>query len=334
MSAMLRYNGPAMPVVAALLAERIAELAPELVGDKTTTRGRTEWRFRGKGSLSVVIAGPKRGSWYDHEAGCGGDALDLIAHLRRCTMREAYHWALAWLGTEARQELREVAKRPELSQRQPETDPAKAELAARLWREAVPAVGSPVARYLAGRGLELPPAGLFSADPADHRNACPLRFHPACPRGAERLPAMVALMTDPTSGEPCGVHRTFLLPDGTGKAPGEAKMMLGGAGAVRLTPDAEVAQALGIAEGIETSLAIMQRGWSPVWATGSAPGIKRFPVLPGIECLTVFPDADDGGASLRAAQQCAERWHAAGVAVRFGTPPAGTDFADLAGRAA
>jgi putative DNA primase/helicase len=325
MTAARRHSGPDMPAVATLLAERIMELAPELVGDKPTTRGRTEWRFRGKGSLAVAIAGPKRGSWYDHEAGRGGDALGLVAHLRRSSMREACRWAMAWLGMEGRLELREVLHRPELlpdpPQRPLEADQAKADLAARLWREARPAAGSPVERYLAGRGLKLPPDA-------------PLRFHSSCPRGAERLPVMIALMTDPATGQPCGVHRTFLRPDGTGKALGQTKMMLGSAGVVRLVPDAKVTAGLGIAEGIETSLGVMQRGWSPVWATGSAGGIARFPVLPGIETLTVFPDADDGGASLTAAQQCAARWHAAGVAVRFGKPPAGTDFADLAGRAA
>lgn len=30
---------------------------------------------------------------------------------------------------------------------------------------------------------------------------------------------MLALMTDPETAEPVGVHRTFLLPGGTGKAP-------------------------------------------------------------------------------------------------------------------
>src|SRR4051794_5950338 len=165
-----------MPAVAALLAEQITELAPELVGSEPTARGRTEWRWRGKGSLSVHVTGPKRGRFYDNEAGVYGDALAMVAHLRRTSMADAWRWAVAWLGMEARQELREVTKRPEPPQRPPETDAAKAELAARLWQEAVPAIGSPVQRYLAGRGLELPPADLFSADPEDHRNAYSLRF--------------------------------------------------------------------------------------------------------------------------------------------------------------
>lgn len=318
--------------VAARLAGSVGNLARELKGAEPTSRSGVEWRWGRKGSLGVLVAGPKQGWFHDNEAGKHGDALALVAHLRGCSMREAYRWALAWLGIEGRQE---AADRPRPAAEAPKPpagpDPAKIESALRLWWEAVPAMGSPVARYLACRGLALPPDDPFDDDPEDPRNGYPLRFHPTCPRGAERLPAMVALMSDPASGKPCGIHRTFLLPDGSGKAPGQAKMMLGAAGVIRLVPDAYLMDGLGIAEGIETSLAIMQRyGWAPVWAAGSAGGIGSFPVLPGIETLTIFPDADDSGASLRAAKQCAERWRAAGREVQQLAPPAGADFADLA----
>lgn len=206
---------------------------------------------------------------------------------------------------------------------QPRSSSDKAELARQVWQEARPAPGSLVETYLASRGLTLPPGA-------------PLRFHPACPRGKERLPAMVALMTDPVTGEPSGgIHRTFLAPDGRGKAAGAAKMMLGPAGVIRLVPDEEIGSGLGISEGIETALAVMQGwGWRPVWATGSAGGIKGFPVVPGIECLTIFPDADDNGASVEASEACRVRWKEAGREVQWGVPPKGTDFADLMARRA
>jgi hypothetical protein len=143
---------------------------------------------------------------------------------------------------------------------------------------------------------------------------------------------MVALMTDPITGQPCGVHRTFLTPDGAGKAldaNGNAKMMLGAAGVVRLVPDENVTLGLGIAEGIETGLKVMQRRhWRPVWAAGSAGGIAGFPVIAGLECLTVFADSDDGGASVRAAQRCLERWHADNREGQVVAARDGTDFAD------
>jgi hypothetical protein len=139
---------------------------------------------------------------------------------------------------------------------------------------------------------------------------------------------MLALMTNPERNTPCGIHRTFLLPDGSGKAPVEpAKSMLGNAGVIRLMPDEEITNGLGIAEGIENALTIMQHaGWPNIWATGTASGIAKFPVLAGIECLTIFADHDIAGT--RAAQECASRWTLAGREVRIIVPRQHADWND------
>ncbi len=262
------------------LAPCVERLARELVGAEPTSRRAGEVRFGSRGSLAVRVAGAGRGSWFDFEAGKGGDALGLVAHRRGTTAGEAIGWALAWLG------------RQPGDADTPEPPPVLARSRGRggaahcsgdglwrgLWCEAVPPSGSLVEAYLRTRGLR-PPHG------------APLRLHPACPRGAGRLPAMLALMTDAATGEACGVHRTFLAPDGNGKAlPGPngegAKMMLGSAGVVRLTPDEDVTLGLGLCEGIETGLALLQRfRHAPVWAAAAAGAIHRFPVLPGIEAL-------------------------------------------------
>jgi putative DNA primase/helicase len=305
-----------IPTVNAMLADRMADLARELVGAEPTQRTRDAWRFYPRGGLSVVIAGPKRGAWHDHGAGKGGDPVGLVAHLRAIPMREALAWALAWLG-EAPGKLARPAPRPAVAASTAQHEPVPSrtmDLARAIWREAVAPSGTLAETYLAARGLALPPDA-------------PLRFHPACPRGAERWPAMLALMTDPATAQPCGVHRIFLAHDGMGKAPGNAKMMAGNAGVIRLMPDDEVTTGLGIAEGIETALAVMQRaGWAPVWAATSAGAIRGFPVLPGIEALTVFADMD--GPGLEAARACCRAWAAAGREARLLAPPAG-DWDDV-----
>lgn len=310
---------PAPAELAEQLSGSVEALARELVGTAPTSRAGSEIRFRSKGSLAVAVSGPKRGSWHDHEAGQGGDTLGLVAHLLGVPMREAYRWALDWLGGAAgyadRQERKATVRAPQAAAEPPRT----METARFVWRGAGPAAGSIVEAYLVSRGLALPDAPV-------------LRFHPHCQRGrgaaAEHLPAMVALMSNPATGEACGVHRTFLRTDGSGKADGDAKMMLGNTGVIRLVPDAEVTLGLGLAEGIETALAVMQGfGWSPVWAATSAGAIKRFPVLPGIDCLTVFADADAAGQE--AARTVAECWAAAGREVQILTAPRG-DFNDLA----
>lgn len=317
-----------------LLAERIGDLARELVGAEPTCQGRDEWRFRRKGSLALRVAGPRRGMWYDFEAGRGGDPVGLIAHLRRTPMRDARGWALGWLGVAPGQIAWQAPRAPlaaPFARPGPSDAVASGKLwsvnqARTLWREAVPgdAPGSLVPVYLRARGLSW------------HPNA-PIRFHPQAwrnPKNGPPGPAMIALMTDPATGAPCGAHVTYLAPDGAGKAAGDrVKIMLGLAGAIRLVPDTEVTMGLGLAEGVETALAAMQRaGWRPVWAATSAGAIERFPVLPGIECLTVFADTDSGGTGMDAARACCRRWAATGCEAHILAPPVG-DWDDALPRA-
>src|SRR5690606_19456602 len=150
-----------------------------------------------------------------------------------------------------------------------------------------------------------------------------LRFYP----GGR---AMVALITDAVTGDPIGIHRTFLDRDGKRTE----KKMLGQAagGVVRLSGDDEVTTGLGVAEGIETALAVPFR---PVWACLSAGQLAAFPVLAGIEALTIFADQDATGTGLNAARECAERWHAAGceVTIRI-IEETGADYADTVREAA
>jgi hypothetical protein len=294
----------------AALAARIETLALDLAGRSPTRKGQIEWRFGTRGSLAVVTSGPERGKYFDHEAGAGGDALDMVRHFRGGSIGEALAWSKSWLGGDTPQ-----------PQPSPQT-PAERNNARKnsgmwreVWHEGQAAGRSLVETYLASRGLDL-------------QAEAPLRFHPECPRGRDRMPAMLALMTDPITNEPCGLHRTFLKSDGSGKANVEpAKMMLGQAGLIRISPDETVTTGLGLCEGVETGLAIIQHAdWRPVWAAASAGAIAKFPVLPGIECLTIFCDHDIAG--VNAAQACARRWVAAGKEARIIAPRRFADWND------
>jgi hypothetical protein len=176
--------------------------------------------------------------------------------------------------------------------------------AARLWASSIPLAGTLAERYLASRGLTY--------------DGEEIRYRPG-----DR--SMIAMMTDAITGEPCGVHRTFLDADGrkiNKKMRGRARGAV-----VRLSADEGVTLGLAIAEGIETALAVPFR---PVWACLSAGGIAGFPVLNGIECLTIFADNDASGTGLAAARTCAERWHAAGREAVIHVPTeTGSDFAAL-----
>jgi len=62
-------------------------------------------------------------------------------------------------------------------------------------------------------------------------------------------------------------------------------------------------------------------GLRPVWALGSAGAIGIFPVLPGIETLTILGETDE--ANRKAVLHCGRRWHEAGREVLIIDPPAG-----------
>ena len=106
---------------ARLLGERMEELALHLLGTpnkKLSTRD--ELRFGNRGSMSVNLGGAEPGVWFDHEAGKGGGALELIQHVQHCDLKEACAWAADWLGlapkaADPRPSVRKTGKRKETS---------------------------------------------------------------------------------------------------------------------------------------------------------------------------------------------------------------------------
>jgi hypothetical protein len=204
------------------------------------------------------------------------------------------------------------------------TDNDNRPLALAVWAEAVDPLGTLVERYLAGRKLRTPPDAAGRV----------IRFHPACPFGRERAPAMICAMRSIVGDEITGIHRRRLTEGGNkiGTA-----MMLGNAGVIKVDPDEVVTQGLGIAEGVETALQAREWGWRPVWAAGSAGAIGRFPVLAGVESLVIFGE-NDAGTNAKEAAKCSARWVEAGRDVRIHNPPDGygdlNDFGQARGRAA
>lgn len=187
--------------------------------------------------------------------------------------------------------------------------------AARLWRETSPVAGTPAERYLRGRGIA-------AALPET------LRFSQACWHAtAQRLPALVALVE---GGEGAAVHRTYLRPDGSGKADVQPnKAMLGGVGggAVRL---AEEPGPLVVAEGVETALSLMSgllRRPAAVWAALSTSGMKGLALPPQPGRLIVASDGDAPGRD--AAHALAARADALGWRVSLLPAPEGRDWSDI-----
>jgi len=197
--------------------------------------------------------------------------------------------------------------------------------------------GTIAAAYLDARRCAVPPGDL--------------RWHPELPyhvkdqKAAIHVgPALVALVTDIETVEPISLHRTWIT--ATGKAdlgeykPRKVLWNHRSDGVIRLWPDAEITMGLVIGEGLETCLVAARAGLTPCWSTISASNLASFPVLPGLEGLTVLVDHDKPNphtgrrAGHDAAMAVIERYVAAGFDperdLRIVLPPhEGEDAADL-----
>ncbi|ULR46109.1 toprim domain-containing protein [Rhizobium sp. K102] len=186
-------------------------------------------------------------------------------------------------------------------------------LVRRLWREAEDPRAPPVSAYLRHRGL--PP---LSDD------QLPLfRYHRHCPFSGERVPALIArfspIENDPSlEDEPTAIFRIRLdRYDGDRR-----KLALGPARAqvIKLCAADFSLGGLGLTEGVEKGLALIASGWRPIWVSCGTAAMRTFPLLPGIESLTVFCDRDEAGRD--AALVAHNRWRDAGREARVLAPPA------------
>jgi putative DNA primase/helicase len=206
--------------------------------------------------------------------------------------------------------------------------------AVKLFNESRRARGTLVQRYLGNRGIEL-------TDEVIRADA--IRFEPRCcfklvDGSKVWLPAMQALFRDIHTNKARALHSTALRADGSGRIkegeiPGLAlkkgKRMLGPVDgcAIKLCAEEEVLEGLGICEGIEDGLALIAAGWRPVWACGSKDALSDFPVLSGVECLTVF--GDPGSPAEAACRKVEARWVSAGLECRVIVPAEEGDWNDV-----
>ena len=162
-----------------------------------------------------------------------------------------------------------------------------------------------------------------------------LRWHPSVKHGlsGHTGPALVALITDALTGAPLSLHRTWITPTGKADVSPPRLPLVNHSlknGCIRLWSEESVTHGLAIGEGIETCLSLAH-AFEPVWATIDAGHLEDFPVLAGIEVLTICRDNDPAGH--KAAAVCTARWVNAGRTVRV-TRQAPNDFNDILTRAA
>lgn len=164
--------------------------------------------------------------------------------------------------------------------------------------------------------------------------AC-LRYHPALPYVHEGVtvgnyPAMLAPVVD-RSGAVLAWHRTYLTNDGRkASVPGPVKKLSPAAGLLSgccIPLQEPKANAIGIAEGIETALAANLASGVPVVAAYSAGNLAAWK-WPAVRRVVVFGDADRAGR--KASEQLRARVTAAGIACEVLTPEVeGSDWCDV-----
>src|SRR5712691_8919221 len=172
----------------------------------------------------------------------------------------------------------------------------RSEVARRIWRESRNPRGTTVEKYLQVRCIR-------GSIPAS------IRFHPGLKHPCGRyFPTMVAAVQD-RDGKVVAIHRTFLRPDGSGKADlDNPKMMLGptAGGAVRFGP---VAPTIYVAEGVETALSIARAMPEvSVWAALSIGGLRRMALPDPVREIVICADRDLNRAGEKAAHEAAGRF--------------------------
>jgi hypothetical protein len=190
-----------------------------------------------------------------------------------------------------------------------------------LWEQGRDPLGTPAQEYLRSRALDLPNELAGSV----------LRYLPKTPwrnedaGRTEFIPALLAAFRSIDDGEITAVHRIRL--DQPERWPKAERRMLGLVYRAAVKLEAISNGALAVGEGVETCMAAQQLGLRPAWALGSVGGISFFPLLAGVQHLTIL--GESGKASEEAIKLCGRRWSAAGRRVRIAFSEIGSDVNDI-----
>ncbi len=225
------------------------------------------------------------------------------------------------------------------------------EHAKKIWDESVKAEGTPVERYLNGRGIDIEKIGGMPPT---------IRFHERLKHIETNsyMPAMVCYI-QAANRQFIGIHRTYLEFDVNNEVVKEVLDKLDGArvmsapsspvvkanvvsakktlglvseGAIRFAPVPDNG-ILAIAEGVETALSVMQakRSEWAVWAGVSLNNLPKLKLPQGVKEVLLFVDNDEK--DLEAAEKIKQK-AAKNLAKQVGKahiirPPEGMDFNDL-----
>jgi hypothetical protein len=269
------------------LSNKIAELATEILGQSNKSySNNTQLRWGSKGSLVVTIAGQKQGMWYDHECSEGGNPFDLIKRELNIDDKEAFKWALNWLGHYVEHHTPRVRKNA-IDKSETATDAWKKEQALDIISKSVPLKGTIAEEYLINRGINLD----FDTFEAEN-----ILFNTSVYNGftKTKLPALIVVYKEGEKAQ--SIQRIYLDENGKKLNCPSPKMELGRRNNSYCTlSGSEKSNITLIGEGIETCSSIQSlKGDSQVISAGGKSNIIKIPLESIGQKVVLCLDNDKG----------------------------------------
>jgi putative DNA primase/helicase len=235
-----------------------------------------------------------RGTWICNQCGAG-DGMELALRFTGMSFADC--------AKEIRERLGEAVERKPKDKIDPEQARRACQL---LWRGSIPVFDDEAGAYLRSRGFVAP----FPPQV--------LRFHPAAEVSdhptKRTMPALLARVSD-NAGDGVNIHRTYLengrkarwTPRGETVEAACRRLMPGelpADAAIRLVPHDGI---LGVAEGVETAMAVIRDFGIPCWSLINSTHMGRWRVPDDVRELHIFGDADPKYGGQAAAWQLAHR---------------------------
>ena len=256
----------------------------------------------------------RTGGGYCNTCGPQSNGFALLAWAKSYAFRDAVREVAGWIrGDDA---LPVPIMRSSVPVSKPEDFALAQDHIQRVLAASLPVKGTAAETYLVSRGI------------APNDIPATLRFHAGLKylHGKEMenlgtFPCLLAPVTGPT-GRILSVHRTYLTRQGEKAPVPDAKKLMGkggylGGSAVKLFPAQLV---LGLAEGLETALAVRTVTHMPIWSCISAKLLELVQIPESVEKVVIWADSDVSETGQKSAAILADRLIALGKVVEIALP--------------
>ena len=325
-----------------LLAERAAEFAEFVVGEKPTSRGATSIRFYPRGSLVVTTGGKNKGTFYNFsDESQKGSMIDLWMTIRGSSAYEALMAGCDFLGM-SRDDINKAAAAipPKDPKQEEEEERQRVEKRLRTARWLWDAASAKDGReeglaYLRNRGIEITPQpDRMRFRKLTKDDLVKMNYDPALIPDTP-VTAIVLRATN-AQGETTAVQQ-ILTTEGVKLSKvvptiGNVKKTNGELTGSAVKLGDPKAEEVILAEGPETGMSIHAATGKAVWITLGTSNYTTLQVPRHVKRLVIAADIEPWGTGMAAAIRAKQHWEEAGVPeVGIAVPPIppGKDSSDF-----